>query len=804
MTEQASPEAPVAAAAIGPCVLTAVGAYETHKGTDQPYETIGVQELMTIERTHVPKDRARWVLCSTYNGPDGRSHKAQEANGLFVMLAVDIDSGNILGREVAKAVAGFVGKSQFLVYTSSSATQVDRKWRVLIPLATPEKFDTWLAVMVALNNHLAAALGVEPDRALERAGQPIYLPNSAPRKDGATPYEASDLKKGSLFDWRSAESADAVLAVMQQQEDARLERERTQHEARQRMAKASTGVESESSVIDQFNQANDLPTVLAACGYKQRGDHWRSPLQSSNTYATECCGDGANQYWTSMSMSDFEGGVGRHARDGRSCFGDAFDVWCYFNYGNDRSEAIKAAADQLGITTATNDTALTEMAARIRANTLARAAQYREENSLPEPKGVAQTPFDAKLMQDEWDINGAIEAAQQEHWPEVRLNLRKVPAVRWLIDDCIAHTMMTVAGGPGVGKTTVLLSLMLTVAGFKVADANVETPIKSTTRRKVIVVSEDLDQVQRSLAGYCKRFNFDPDEVADWVITIAAKRSTPDEILRLMTNVERHTIMHPKGFPVAPLLMLDTASATWDLENENDNSEVAKFVSAIKEKIHNMLDTPILVVTHTPKTSTQANEDVDSRGASSFRGDFRTTASVFKGQNDDGKRYFKLLKMRFEPLYSEIGFMSEVLDEYAIDENGQAQIVRCRIAIPIPMTAEERKQQSAQAAEAQRGQFVENLAIKCTKAIAEDMEKRNASKAFIRVGRSVNQREPKELMDQGWEQYDNEFLRSIVRSNDMQAQVKLALEGLAGWEKRGGLLRFTLGQWKAVGSEFPG
>jgi hypothetical protein len=120
------------------------------------------------------------------------------------------------------------------------------------------------------------------------------------------------------------------------------------------------------------------------------------------------------------------------------------------------------------------------------------------------------------------------------------------------------------------------------------------------------------------------------------------------------------------------------------------------------------------------------------------------------------------------------------------------------------MTAEERKQQTAQAAEAQRGQFVESLAIKCTKAIAEDMEKRNASKAFIRMGRTVNPKEVKDLVDQGWEQYDHEFLRSIVRSNDMQAQVKLALEGLAGWEKRGGLLRFTLGQWKAVGSEFPG
>lgn len=801
MTEQATQEAPD----VGPRVLTAVGAYETHKDTGEDYETIGVQELMTIERTHVPKDRARWVLCSTYNGPDGRSHKVQEAKGQFVMLAVDIDSGNILGREVAKAVAGFVGKSQFLIYTSSSATQAARKWRVLIPLAAPEQFDTWQAIMVAMNDHIHAALGVEPDRALERAGQPIYLPNSAPRFDGAKPYEASDLKRGELFDWRASDSADAVLAAMQRQEDAKAEHERKRQEAMQRMANAAASGDTERSVIDQFNNTHDLADILTACGYKPGPkDGWRSPLQTTLSHATKVYDEAGGQYWISMSMSDFEAGIGRHTSDGRGCFGDAFDVWCYFNHGNDRDAAIKAAAEQMGITTPTSEEIFTQMAAKIRANALASAAQYRQEHGLANQVSAPQNPFDAKLLQNDQDIAGAIEAANQEHWPEVRLDLRKVPAVRWLIDDCIAHSMMTVAGAPGAGKTTVLLSLFLTIAGFKVADAHVQTPIKSTTRRKVIVVSEDLEQVQRSLAGYCKRFNFDPDEVADWVITIAAKRSSPEEILQLMRNVERHTIIHPKGFPVAPLVVLDTASATWDLDNENDNSEVAKFVSAVKETLHNIMDAPILVVTHTPKSSTQSAEDVDSRGASAFRGDFRTTGVVFGNKDNPDLRHFKLLKKRFEPLYEEISFHSEVLDEYATDENGQPQIVRCRIAIPVPMTAEERKQQADQAAQAQRGQFVEGLAAKCTKAIAEDMDKRGATRAFIRMGRSVNQREAKGLAEQGWEQYDDEFLRSIVRSNDMRAEVKLALEGLTGWEKRGGILRFNLSQWRSVGSEFRG
>ena len=413
MTEQATQAAP----ASEPRVMTVVGAYETHdkEGAElhgQPYDTISVQELMTIERTHVPKDQARWVLCSSYAEFDGRHHKVQEDKGEFVMLAVDIDSGNILGREVAKAVASFVGKSQFLVYTSSSATQVNRKWRVLIPLAMPEKFDTWLAVMVALNEHLAKALGVEPDRALERAGQPIYLPNSAPRRDGATPYEASDLKKGALFDWRSAESAEAVLAVMQRQEDERMEREKRQHEARQRMATASASPDNERSVIDQFNQAHDLANVLAACGYKSGPrDSWRSPLQSTSSYATKVHEDGAGQYWTSMSMSDFENGVGRHTHDGRACFGDAFDVWCYFNFGNDRTDAIKAAADQLGIKPA--PTAAQSLAERIRAN---QAASNPTGNRAPAQS--APTPAADNVIEFPEPVAKPVAANKWEPWDD--------------------------------------------------------------------------------------------------------------------------------------------------------------------------------------------------------------------------------------------------------------------------------------------------------------------------------------------------------------------------------------------------
>lgn len=783
-------------------VVRNTNATNIHSG--RAYDTLSLADVLTIERTNVPKASAQFIIGSSYNDSDARVHSAQRERGVFHMLYADLDSGNVTDKTLNASVQRFVGNALYRIYSSSRATQDNRKWRVIVPLASGFAYDEWRRMQVAFFRFLEADLGVELDYALVRAAQPVYLPNTQPRTDGTASLYVNRVAGAVLLEFFSKDHAVKLYADY----DDELAQEEARHaeqikSARERMERQRAASGGQQTVIEAFNAAHEVEDMLTACGYKQKGHGWRSKYQTTDSFATKVFNDGQRQFWVSRSESDLANGVGRPARSG-GCSGDAFDLFTHYDHAGDQAEAIKDAARLLGMELQNNEQIFTEMAARIRANTLARAAQYRQDNNLPEPKGVAQTPFDAKLMQDAQDLDAAIEVAKQEHWPEVRLDLRKVPAVRWLIDDCIAHSLMTVAGAPGTGKTTVLLSLLLTVAGFKVADINVETIIKSTTRRKVIVVSEDLEQVQRSLAGYCKRFGFDPTEVNDWIITIPAKRSSPEEILRLAANVERHTVIHPKGFPVAPLLVLDTASATWDLENENDNSEVGKFVSAVKETLHNILDAPILVVTHTPKTSNQSVEDVDSRGASAFRGDFRTTGVVFGLKESPDMRHFKLLKKRFEPLYEEISFRSEVLDEYAVDENGNAQIVRCRIAIPMPMTAEDRKQNAAKAAEAQHGQFVEALAVKCTKAIAEDMEKRGATKAFMFVGQAINKKEAQQLMAEGWEQYDNEFVRSIVRSKDRHAEIKMALEGLAGWEKRGGFLRFTLSRWQLVGSEFRG
>ncbi|KAJ17045.1 DUF5906 domain-containing protein [Pseudomonas aeruginosa] len=93
---------------------------------------------------------------------------------------------------------------------------------------------------------------------------------------------------------------------------------------------------SSRSVIDAFNQAHDVESLLAAHGYIQRGTKWLCPHSSTGL----------------PGVTISEGKVySHHGSDplGNGHQNDAFDVFCILDHnGNDR-EAVKAAARLLGI-----------------------------------------------------------------------------------------------------------------------------------------------------------------------------------------------------------------------------------------------------------------------------------------------------------------------------------------------------------------------------------------------------------------------------------------------------------------------
>lgn len=411
-------------------VMTVCGAYDSHKKTGEPYDTMTVAEVMQYQRTNVAKDKAQWVLCSGYNQADGRTHKVQRESGTFAMLAVDLDTGNVTGKDLKSAIVGFTGPGiAARIYSSSSATKANRKWRVLIP-TTPTDYAAWHLATLALYRHLEKTLGVSPDYALARAAQPIYLPNTAPRMDGATPLDQETMVEGKPLG-PSSTLTPAALAAFQEieaEQAALAEAQRTAVEdASRRLAAAKALPMSDKTPIQAYNESHDLESVLISCGYKSGKGGWRSPLQSTASFATRIMDEADGQAWVSMSASDLGAGLGQAARSGDCCFGDAFDVFAYFQHGNNRDQAIKAAADMLGMRPA--PTAIDQLQDRVRANLAKQSAASLPPASAPSPApSLALAPQVQPANKPRSSMALAMAALAADHDPMDQLATRIVQA----------------------------------------------------------------------------------------------------------------------------------------------------------------------------------------------------------------------------------------------------------------------------------------------------------------------------------------------------------------------------------------
>ena len=121
-------------------------------------------------------------------------------------------------------------------------------------------------------------------------------------------------------------------------------------------------------------------------------------------------------------------------------------------------------------------------------------------------------------------------------WPELALDLTQLNPIDYLIEGFMAHSFFILAGQPGVGKTTAVLSMCMVMAGFSVEGCE----IHSKTRRKSIIVTEDSDQIIRTLFAYSKHYKI--NNLNDWFVVIDARRSNVKDLLRLAHNIERHTV----------------------------------------------------------------------------------------------------------------------------------------------------------------------------------------------------------------------------------------------------------------------
>jgi len=293
----------------------------------------------------------------------------------------------------------------------------------------------------------------------------------------------------------------------------------------------------------------------------------------------------------------------------------------------------------------------------------------------------------------------ATDAPEVKGWPERTLTIGQIKPIRYMVKGFWAHSFMVLAGQPGIGKTTAVISLCMVMAGLQAKDCE----LTATKKRKTIIVTEDSDQVERTLTGYARHYGISAASLSDWFVIIDAKRSNVKDLLMLAHNVINHTIDN-----VRPLLVLDTANATMDIDNENDNSEVGSFIAALKQTIYIQLDTPVCIITHTNKTISKSDSDATARGASAFTGDATLTGILF--EDETKTRYMRLVKTRYQPNFREIKFNSDVFADTVLDEDGDIQEQMVLLVVPAMSSEDDRRQAANDRQNDKRQQQIQDAA----------------------------------------------------------------------------------------------
>jgi RecA-family ATPase len=261
---------------------------------------------------------------------------------------------------------------------------------------------------------------------------------------------------------------------------------------------------------------------------------------------------------------------------------------------------------------------------------------------------------------------------------------------RWTIPGFVGHGVVVIAGAHGVGKTTVMVPLCLTVAGLHGGE------LMPCQWRHVVYITEDVEQARRILAGIVgySGLNISMEQVRERFHLVEAVRLDPAFVATVGRAYREQFTRTVEGVEVLPLVVLDTKSAVLALENENDNSEASRMMAALKQGFDGL---PVWLIGHVAKPNLNRSDvtGLTSRGASAIEGDANQTMFLVR---EGDTRFLVLGKTRFEPKWRELEITSYTASTFELDEFGNLEEVTMRWGIAAP-AQQSRKEASEQAAE---------------------------------------------------------------------------------------------------------
>ena len=630
-------------------------------GAGKPYGSINGKQIVRMVKNApaVAKDDAQWFIPSTYHQHDARTAEAQFNHGSFGWLPIDIDDGNLDLSEVKESVCGLLPGISVIIYSTRSSTPQDRRWRVLVPLATFLLGVDYVATLRAFHGLvLDQSMGtVIPCGGILNEKQIIYLPNRGDfyeyeiitgKRLDLTPDHPITVRRGANRERDMQATAEAA-------KEAKAKREKRE---RERLANPTT-----ESPVEAFNAAHDVADLLHRYGYDRQGssNHWRSPHQTSGSFATMCDGD----HWVSLSASDAAAGIGNASRSGFR-YGDAFDLFTFYEHSGDFTAAVRAYGKEI-----------------------------RRDDIHAAPHGASLDDFD--------EVGEHANSAEHPMSKFVDPLPSQTAATEFVIDGVLAAGMTLLAGGWGAGKTSQLVPLLARVGWLCKQD----DPLKPKLRRTVIYISEDVGQVQRILGAMASNGDLGADltAVQEYFRVVQAERISAEYAVKVAKTYAYLTVPNTSQetgvtYDAKPLIVFDTRSAAIDLRDENDNTEASRVVATLRRGFPGF---PILIVGHLSKALKRADTaNMSGRGAGAWEADAQ---QVLYLMNDEGQRFLDVgtPKHRFTSDIDGISFESVRATVRAVDVLGDEISEDVFYGSPTVVgmgERKERKQEEAKAREA--------------------------------------------------------------------------------------------------------
>ncbi|MCX7035810.1 MAG: AAA family ATPase [Proteobacteria bacterium] len=548
---------------------------DTRKDSGKSYDQISLMELFALagNPSAEAKGAGSAIIPSDYNGFDARAYKAQRQHGRYTAICGDIDNGNHSLEALGELVDAYFGPVATLIYSTSNATPENKRWRAIVPLEQPLSFQEWYDASMAFYAYMTAN-GVLMDRCMARPAQLVYTPNVPLERRG--PEGKPLFYEYEVTDGPGADPSFPVFskwtAKLREQREAD-EQLRDAARAEASAARQELGTSGGGGGIGAFNAANGIRDLLAKYGYvdsPQRDDDWRSPHQTSNSYATRDFGD----HWVSLSESDKTAGLGIETKSGART-GDAFDLYCHYEHGGDFIAALRAAA-----TTALIDPARL-LLARLEADAAAAAGAGADAAGAEASADAASSP--------RYKLLTAAEMAGR-------------PPVEWLVSGVLPRTGLAAIYGPsGSGKSFLALDM------FCAIDRGVPWFGRKTKKAPITYIClEGAAGLGQRMAAYLKRFG-----------TLSSQIRVVVQPMNLLTAADVADMAHAilTAGMAGGVVCIDTLNRASPGADENAPKDMGQIIYAAQQ-LQLLVGGVVVLVHHTGKDESRGLRGHTSLAAS--------------------------------------------------------------------------------------------------------------------------------------------------------------------------------------------